>query len=373
MKNVIGICNLHDDPNLGELTASRPCGAVSFLGRYGLIDFSLSNFSNSQIDRVYVLVKNGILSLRSHIGNGSIWTRNTKRGFIKLLINEAGLFAPKFNTDIANMRLNLPLEETDFKYAVIAPSFMLASMDYNPIVESHIETGADITVVYSHMVDTDEEFINCDRVKYNSKNEIIKFDTNLGRTSEADISIESIIINKDVLKRIMDEANDISQMYNLRDLIKYYVNEKPGTFNVVAYKYEGFVVPVLSMQHYVKHSLNLLNPAIMSQLFCEDWPIYTTTHNTPPALYGATADVRNSFVANGSIIKGKVINSIISRDVVIEEGAVVQNSIIFTKSEIGKDARLEYVLTDKNVKVQTVKKLSGSKEKALYIKQGVKI
>ena len=121
MKKVIGLCNLHDDPHLGLLTDNRPCGAVTFLGRYGIIDFTLSNFSNSGIEKVYVLVKNGILQMRNHIGNGSIWTNNTKTGFINLLINEKGLFSPKFNTDIANIRLNLPVDEIDFEYAVIAP------------------------------------------------------------------------------------------------------------------------------------------------------------------------------------------------------------------------------------------------------------
>ena len=107
MKKVVGICNLHDDPNLGLLTENRPLGAVTFLGRYGLIDFTLSNFSNSHIDNVYVLVKRGITQMRNHIGNGAIWVNNTKKGFIRLLLNEKGLFAPKFNTDIANMALNI--------------------------------------------------------------------------------------------------------------------------------------------------------------------------------------------------------------------------------------------------------------------------
>ena len=371
MKKIIGICNLHDDPHLGLLTESRPCGAVTFLGRYGLIDFTLSNFSNSGIEKVYVLVKSGILQMRNHIGNGSIWTNNTKTGFIKLLINEKGLFSPKFNTDIANIKLNLPIDEIDFEYAVIAPSFMLASIDYGPIVKEHIESKADITIVYSHLESTDEEFINCDRLRVNKDNRVTKIDTNFGKTREADISLESFVITKKALIKILAENPKVSEMYNLRQMINYYVNEY--VLNIRAYKFEGYVVPMLDFDHYVRNSFEQLNYDSRRRLFLEDWPIYTTTHNTPPTLYSKTADVQNSFIANGSVIKGKVENSIISREVLVEKGAVIKNSIIFTKSEIGRDVKLEYVVTDKKVKINTTKELSGTEDKPLYIHQGAKI
>ena len=371
MNKILGICNLHDDPHLGELTRGRPCGAVTFLGRYGIVDFTLSNFSNSGIDRVYVLVKSGILAMRNHIGSGSIWTTNTRRGFIKLLLNEEGLFNPKFNTDIANLRINLPLDIVDFDYAVIAPSFMLSSMDYRPIIKDHIASGADITVVYSHMHDTDEEFINCDAVRVGVNGNIIGFKTNLGKKDEEDISLESFIVSKEVLKKIVDDAPSVSELYNIRDMIKYYVAEK--ALNVHGYKYEGFVVPILSLEGYVKNSLSLLSYHQRNQLFKENWPIYTTTHNTPPALYGKDADVRNCFIANGSVIKGKLRNCIVSRDVLIEKGADLKNCIIYTGAEIGPGVKMEYVLADKKVRVSTVKELCGSEGRVLYFKQGAKI
>ena len=371
MNKIIGICNLHDDPHLGQLTAKRPCGAVSFLGRYGLIDFTLSNFSNSEIDRIYVLVKNGILAMKNHIGSGSIWNRNTRRGFVNLLINEEGLFNPKFNTDLANIKANLSFDDVDFDYAVIAPSFMLGCIDYRPIVDAHIESEADVTVVYTHVLEPSEDFINCDRLKFGADNKIIKIDTNLGRTKEADISLESFVVSKKILKKIVNDVSKVSEMFTLRQMIKYYVGEE--ALDVRGYKYDGFIIPILSMESYVEHSLDLLNYHVRSKFFKEDWPIYTTTHNTPPALYGRSADVKNSFIANGSIIKGKVENSIISRDVLVERGAVVKNCILFTRSEIGKDVKISNVLCDKSAKVYQVKELEGKDGEVLYIKQGAKI
>ena len=370
MRKVIGICNLHNEPSLGGLTEKRPLGAVTFLGRYGLIDFTLSNFSNSHIDRVYVLIRNGMVALRRHIGSGSIWTNNTKLGFVELVLNEKGIGNQVFNTDINNIRTNIPLDELDFEYAVVAPSYMLSSMDFRPIVEAHIKSGAEVTCVYKHIDNADQEFFRMDKFKL-SGNQIVKSSPNLGRNNEADISLRTYVISKKTLERMLKDASKISFLYSMKDLINLYIEEQSHL--VCGYEFKGYVVPILSLEDYVKNSLNLLNYHIRSQLFLPDWPIYTTTHNTPPALYGKDADVQNSFIANGAIIKGKVHNSIISRDVVVEKDAELKNCIIFTKTQIGKDVKLEYVLSDKNAFIKETKKINGSDNDVVYIPQGAKI
>lgn len=370
MRKVIGICNLHNEPSLGGLTENRPLGAVTFLGRYGLIDFTLSNFSNSHIDRVYVLIRNGIVAIKRHVGNGSIWTNNTKLGYIELLLNEKGVSNQVFNTDINNIKANIPLDELDFEYAVVAPSYMLASMDFRPIVDAHIKSGAEITCVYKHIDNADQEFIRMDKYKL-SDHKIVKSSPNIGRTKEADISLRTYVISKKALERMLKDSTKISFLFSMKDLINLYIEEQSHL--VCGYEFEGFVVPILNLENYVNHSLDLLNYHIRSQLFLPDWPIYTTTHNTPPAFYGKDADVQNSFIANGSIIKGKVQNSIISRDVVVEKGAELKNCIIFTKTQISKDSKLEFVLSDKNAVIKETKKITGTAENVVYIPQGAKI
>lgn len=370
MSKIIGICNLHNEPHLGEITKNRPLAALSFLGRYGIVDFTLSNFSNSHIDQVYVLVRKGIVSLRRHIGSGSIWTNNTKLGNIELLINEKGLSNKPFNTDINNMRSVIDVDELDYEYAVIAPTYFLASMDYRPIIKKHIESGAQITAVYTHVDNADREYLNCRKYKVDG-DVITDSIRNIGRTSEADISLETYIINKKTLRKLINDSEKVSQIYSINDMVNFYITE--GTLEVKGYEFEGYIVPILSLENYVDHSLDLLNYHVRSRLFLPDWPIYTTTHNTAPALYGKDAEVQNSFIANGAIIKGKVVNSIISRDVVIEKNAEVKNSIIFTKTLIGKEAKLDHVLCDKNVKVINAKRINGSSEEVIVISQGANI
>ena len=238
-------------------------------------------------------------------------------------------------------------------------------------MQKHIASGADVTVLCQHIDNSDKDFVNCDCVTLDEKGFVKEFFTNTGRRKEVDISLESFIINTNVLMDICNKQKDVSLLYSLRQMITYLT--KAGELKVASTFFEGYVVPILSFEHYVRRSFDLLDHKKRDRLFKPDWPIYTTTHNTPPALYGEHAIVSNSFIANGCVIKGKVKNSILSRDVVVEEGAVVENCIIFTHTEIGKDVKLKYVVTDKYSKIQEVKKIIKDKDELLYIGKGERV
>ena len=373
MRNVIGIVNLHDCPHLGPITMNRPTGAVSFLGRYGLMDFTLSNFSNSGIDKVAVLAETSAHSIRNHLKNGEVWIRNTKLGFQRIMTNEDLLQVSKFNTDVNNIKANKNVFlEADPDYIIVAPVFMLMSYDYQQLLEAHQESGADITILCKHVKNnTDKDFFNCDVIDVDADGNIAGMVTNTCRRKEADVSLESFIFSKGVLKKIIQEAGNISQLYSLRQLVKYFIENKMLVARPCFY--DGCVVPILSFEHYVRHSFDLLNYEKRAELFKEDWPIYTTTHNTPPALYGDHAIVTNSFIANGCIVKGKVKNSIISRDVVIEEGASVEDCIIFTDSLVGANIKVKNVVADKHSQLVELKRIGSDKEEILYIGRGERV
>lgn len=373
MRNVVGIVNLHDSPHLGPLTMSRPLGATTFLGRYGLMDFTLSNFSNSGIDRVAVLAESDFHSIRDHLNSGNVWVNNTKLGFQRILTNEALLSVSKFNTDIANMKVNKKIffrDNTD--YVIVAPSFMLMSYDYHELLNKHIESGADVTVLCKHLDNNvDREFFNCDVVSIDNEGNVDNFSTNTCRKKEVDISLESFIFNKAALETIINASNEVSLLYSLRKMVGYFAKNK--LLKVKPCFFDGYVVPILSFEHYVRHSFALLDYEERCKLFRNDWPIYTTTHNTPPARYGEHANVTNSFVANGCIINGKVKNSILSRGVKVDEGASVEDSIIFTRSEIGANVKIKYVVADKRSKLVELKKVAGEKDNMLYIGKGEQV
>ncbi len=372
MKRVIGICNLHDGPDLGQLTENRPLGAVTFLGRYGLMDFALSNMSNSGIDRISVLVEKNVRAVRNHVREGQTWINNTKTGYLRLFFNERLIGNPRFNTDISNLLSNRSyFEDESADYVLITNPFMLSSCDFRPFIDAHIASGAEASVIYKHVTKADTQYLNCGTLEIGKNGFVNKIVNNSGMKKVADVSLGTYIFNRDTFEKILKLSRDVSLLYGIRKMLRYCIDEK--ILSLVAWEFSGFVAPILSLPDYVNQSLKLLDYSTRSQLFLEDWPIYTVTHNTPPALYGPDADVKNSFIANGCIIKGKVRNSIISRDVIIEEGTYVDNSIIFTKSIVGKGTKVNNVLADKFVKVFKCHEVNGEPDCFLFIEQGAHI
>ncbi len=369
MNKVLGICNLHDTPSLGALTKTRPLGTLSFLSRYGLMDFTLSNFSNSGIDRVIILAESNTSAVLNHAGQGNVWINNTRTGFLRTTVNEKLIDSPKFNTDIKNIEAHYSIiEDANPEYVVVAPTFFLMSFDFRSLIEAHEESGAEITCLYTKVTNGKKEYLNCDSLEIAKNGVITHTNSNVGEEAKQNISLETFVFTREAFDKILALSHKVSSLYGIRKMVSYMINHHKMI--VSAYEFKGYVVPILSSEDYVNKSFELLAYENRQKLFLDHWPIYTTTHNTPPALYGEKSKVKNSFVGNGAIIKGEIENSIISRDVVVEEGAVLKNCIVFTQSHIGKGVHMEYVVVDKNVKVKEAKELKGKKEKALFVKQG---
>ena len=366
MAQVVGLINLHSDVNFTGLTERRPVASVSFLGRYGIVDFVLSNMSNSGIDSVGMLIQKKPRSLFKHLGNGNSWNFNSKAGGVSLLYNEKYANNPKYNHDINNLIENIAfLESAQSDYVVIAPAHIITTMDYSDVVKAHEKNGAEITMVYKKIKDAQEEYVGGDFVTVKG-GLVEEVGINKGTRKDRAISLETYVINTKTLLRIMDKAKNISSFYTLRDALAYLCDEK----QIHAYEYKGYARSLDSLESYYKYSLEFLDLDISSAVFKSNWPIYTNTNDTPPTKYLENADVKQSFVANGAIIDGLVENSIIGREVTIGKGATVKNCIIFSGSEVCPGAKLENVIIDKHARVEKQKELTGNSETPLYIKEG---
>jgi len=368
MKKVMGLCNLHSLSSLNDLTNSRPIASTSFLGRYAFIDFPLSNFSNSGIDEVGILVKNHPRSILKHLGSTNVWNTNTKLGYEAIMYNERYSHAPSYNHDINNIIAN----DWIFYNAkpdvfVIAPAHILYPIDFRPVIAAHENGKAAITIIYASINDGKTQFVDGDQIGLDASGRINELTSNKGAKDDIDVSLETYIINSSQLQDLISIARKTSSFYSLRDAVAHAIGLG---WNVAGYKHTGYVRHFGSLQHYRKHSLDLLRYDNRKELFTDVWPIYTVTHDTPPAKYGPEAQVKNCFIANGSRINGKVFNSIISRNVVIEEGAVIKNSIIFTDTKIGKNVHISNAVIDKYVRVEAVKDIAGTEEEPIYVKQG---
>ena len=250
MNNVIAICNLHDAPHLGLLTEKRPLGAVTFLGRYALMDFTLSNFSNSGLDKVDILTDNFVHAVRNHVTNGQAWISNTKTGYQRIYSNEGFRGNYKFNTDLNNLLFNIHiLTDMEEEYVVVAPSFFIAKMDFRPIIKNHIKSKAEATVVYVKADNADEEYLNCDSLDLNGKY-VAGVNKNTGLNKDANISLETYVFNRKYLVSLVNSFRNYSAMFSLRDFVNHLVNS--NKLKLHTYEFDGFVAPILNIQNYIK-------------------------------------------------------------------------------------------------------------------------
>ena len=369
MAKVIGLVNLHSDVTFSQLTERRPVASVSFLGRYAIIDIVLSNMSNSGIDKVGVLIQEKPRSLFKHLEGGTSWNFNSKVGGVSYLYDEKYANNPKYNHDINNLTENISyIERCQADYVVIAPAHIITTMDYRDVIEAHEKSGAAITMVYKKVKDAKEAYVGCDVVNVQD-GMIVGTEVNKGTRKNQTISLETYVINKNELLAILKKARKISAFYSLKDMLGYLCDEK----QIYAYEYRGFARCMDSFEAYFKYSLEMLDIDIASRVFKSNWPIYTSTNDTPPTKYLDEAKVTKSFVANGAVIDGTVNNSIIGRGVVIGKGAVVKNCVIFSGSKIAPGAVLENVIMDKRSSVEKQLDLSGNETTPLYIKEGDRV
>ena len=366
-RKVLGIVNLYDSPSLGGLTRNRSLGSTSFLGRFALMDFALSNFTNSHIDEINVLIKDNFRSVAKHVGTLKTWVNNTKIGHQNLLVNEKGIKDPKFNSDLNALRENdWVLYDVDVDYVAIAPAHILSTLDFNDVLDFHIEHEAEVTIVYKEIDNADESFLTSNVLTLEG-DEVVNYVKNDGSRKHANVSLRTYVVSKDSFFKWL-RHRDYRDATSLRMLLETIIEEKEE--KVCGYKYEGYARCIDSLENYVKYSFEFFDVEIADSVFKPEWPIYTCTRNTKPAMYGPKAKIRNCFVANGAEINGKIDSCVISRYVVIEDGAEVKDSIILTKCHIKKGVRVENAVIDK---YSTIENDVIGQDKPVYISQGKKV
>ena len=143
------------------LQKHRPIGSFSFLGRYRVVDFPISNLSNSGIDRIQVYVGSKPRSIVEHIGTGRHYSINSKSGKVQILFSDANIQNSLYNTDISAYLANLDyFERMHHDYVVITPSYMVYEQDFNALLNTHIESGADVTLLYHSDDNAKDHFLN---------------------------------------------------------------------------------------------------------------------------------------------------------------------------------------------------------------------
>ena len=367
MAKVVGYVNLYDSPSLGGLTESRTPASTSFVGRFALIDFALSNFANANINDINILIKDNFRSVAKHCGTLKAWASNTKIGKQNYLVNERGIADEKYNSDLNALRENdWVLFDTNADYIVIQPAHILTKINIEDLVRTHEKTGADITMAYTKIEDGDKAFLTSTVLKLDG-DKVLSSVQNDGKEKEVNVSLRTYVFSRDYFEVLL-RHKDFKNALSLRALLTHLINEQKC--DVRAYEYKGYARCFDSLEHFVEYSFELFDPKVARKLFDKVDKSYTISRNTPPASYGEHAEVKESFIANGAFVDGKVEHSIISRYVKVEHGAKVKNSIILTRCLIKKGAVIENAVIDKYSTISG--EVKGSEHEHIYLKQGSK-
>ena len=344
----------------------RPIGAFSFLGRYRVIDFPISNMSNSDIDQIQVYVSSRPRSIAEHIGTGRHYNINSKRGKLQLLFTQISNPNSIYNNNIAGFLENYEIiERMHLPYVVIAPSYMVYKQDYSKLLDTHMDSGADITLLYHRVNDARDAYIGCSVLNLNKQKGVLSITPNMGTSKEKNIFMDTYIMSKELFLDLVKQARMLSSVYTLADI----VSAKASELDVRGIAHKGVFAAISSLNDYYNANLDLLDRDKADDLFRSNWPIYTRTTNACPTKYFDTADVKKSMIANGCVIEGVVENSIIGRDVRIRKGAVIKNSIVLAYAEVGEGVRIENTVVDKWAKIKNVKEIVGDPTHPDYVKR----
>lgn len=364
-RKVLGLIfsNMHDAV-ISDLTKERTMGSVLFGGRYRLIDFPLSSMVNSGIDEVGVITKSNYQSLLDHLGSGREWDLSRKKGGLHLL--------PPFSHVTSGMyrgRLEALygvwdfIKTSDADFVVMSDCDVIANMDFSKIVDAHINTKADITCVYAKDIITVEQAQRSTVYTVNDEGRIAEVLLSPHISGSCNVSLNTFVISKEFLKNITLEAASKSLYSFEMNILQSRVHD----YKIMAYNHDEYFSRITSMDTFYKANMNLLDSNNRKALFVEDRPVYTKVRDNPPVKFAIGSNVKNSLIGDGCIIEGTVENCILFRGVKVGKGAVIKNSIIMQDAVIGAKSDINYVITDKNVKISESRMLTGSENYPLFL------
>lgn len=356
MKHIVGLLTTNYLPTTeSEITSRRPLAALPVIGRYRMLDFALSNMVNAGMKTVGLILPTNYRSIVDHVKSGKDWALDCKHAGLFYLPGTAYGMARRGNghfllRDFLDNRAFLDREGD--AYVVVSGGSIIYNMDYLPLVENHIASGADITVVTKAATTEVPDLIGFAVSKDGSVKGCKK-----GAATGDMAFLDTFVISVQKFLELLDLYGALDHL-DLFEAIAY----GKGPVSVRAFEYSGPAFPVFSLQEFYTNSMRLLNPELSGLLF--DWarPIRTREHDNPSAKYEPGAKISYSMVSGGSIVAGTVENSILGRNVIVEAGAIVKNSIIFENCVVKTGAKLDFVVVDKNNIIPEKTELKGTRE-----------
>jgi glucose-1-phosphate adenylyltransferase len=330
---------------LSILSAVRAKPAVPFGGKYRIIDFTLSNCVNSDIDDVLVLTQYAPRSLTDHIGLGRPWDLDRARGGVRLLqpyvARGRGGEWYRGTADAVLQNISAIEHHPADTFLVLAGDHIY-KMDYQPFVAAHRRRRADVTIGVRRVPLAEATRMGILALDDNDR--IVDWQEKPKQPKSDLASMGVYVFSRRALMRWLDES-----------LIDFGANVIPamldGGARVFGYRFDGYWQDVGTIQSYWEANLALLADQPELDLYDREWTVFTKSEERPPAKIGPTAQVHRSLVSHGCVINGTVVNSVLSPGVRVDVGAVVRDSIVMFDCIIRPSAVVDRAILDKEVVV----------------------
>ena len=334
---------------LGVLTSNMAKPAVSFGGKYRIIDFPLSNCINSGVDTVGVLTQYQPLRLNTHIGIGISWDLDRNHGGVTILSPYESSDNSDWYTGTANaiyQNINY-IDSYDPEYVLVLGGDHIYKMDYELMLNYHKAKKADITMA-AMPVPIEEASRFGVLVTEPSTGKIIDFQEKPKEPKSNLASMGIYIFNWKVLREALITNKDVHSLDFGMHVIPYCHQRGDAVY---CYEYNSYWKDVGTLSSYWEANMELIDLVPVFNLYEEYWQIYTNSISAAPQFIDRNAFVERCIIAEGAEIYGRVTNSVIGANVIIEEGAVVNDSIIMESTVIGKNTRIEKAIIAEDCRI----------------------
>ena len=331
---------------LGILTKNKAKPAVAFGGKYRIIDFPLSNCINSGVETVGVLTQYRPRLLNRHIGIGMPWDLDRMSGGVSILAPHVKGEHGEWYSGTANAIYQNAdyINEYNPDYVLILSGDHIYKMDYSDMLAFHKKNNCDATIAVLEV--PIEEASRFGIMNTRDDDSIYEFDE---KPAEPKSNLASMGIYIFTWDKLRDALASADKQYSDSDFGKHIIPMMLSEGrSMYAYRFKDYWKDVGTVESYWAANMELIGTLPEFNLYDDFWRIYTSQNHQPPVYMSASSEVSTSIVSEGCEIYGKVFNSVIGADVVIEEGAVVRDSIIQENCRIGKGAVLNRCILDEN-------------------------
>ncbi|MDR3539592.1 MAG: glucose-1-phosphate adenylyltransferase subunit GlgD [Desulfosporosinus sp.] len=367
MSNAIGIIYANSaTDNLQGLALKRPIAAVPFGGRYRILDFALSSMVNSGIRTIGVVTPHHYRPLLDHLGAGKAWFLDRKNGGLFILPGAIHGFSENSHAFcVKDLQNNIEYLQKDYaENVIISSGDQIYNMNFKNALEFHNDNHADVTLIYKETPNS-SDYTNEILLEMGEGQKVLNILNNKGLESGMHLQphfVNMFIIRRELLLDIVEKYSSIGCIdlldifrSNLR-FLKIYGSSTCSSIGTIR-----------TLKDYFNRSMELLDLEVRGRLWLGGDRIHTKLKDYPPTQYTSQAMVSNSLIASGCSIAGEVINSIIFRGVIVEQGCKIENSIILPKCYIHANAQTGYAILDKSVNVNGENIFRGSLNTPLVV------